>query len=49
MSQFAFLAAKSPPTTFRNSAIAKGDRRRALFRPVKRQITLRLDADLIDW
>jgi len=27
----------------------KGARRGALFRPVKRQITLRLDADLIDW
>ena len=26
-----------------------GARRGALFRPVKRQITLRLDADLIDW
>jgi uncharacterized protein (DUF4415 family) len=27
----------------------KGARRGALFRPVKQQITLRLDADLIDW
>jgi uncharacterized protein (DUF4415 family) len=26
-----------------------GARRGALFRPVKQQITLRLDADLIDW
>jgi uncharacterized protein (DUF4415 family) len=26
-----------------------GANRGALFRPVKRQITLRLDADLIDW
>ena len=26
-----------------------GARRGVLFRPVKRQITLRLDADLIDW
>jgi len=27
----------------------KGARRGALFRPVKQQITLRLDADLIEW
>ncbi len=26
-----------------------GARRGALFRPVKRQITLRLDADVIEW
>jgi uncharacterized protein (DUF4415 family) len=26
-----------------------GARRGALFRPIKQQITLRLDADLIDW
>ncbi len=26
-----------------------GARRGALFRPVKQQITLRLDADVIDW
>ena len=26
-----------------------GARRGALFRPVKQQITLRIDADLIDW
>jgi uncharacterized protein (DUF4415 family) len=26
-----------------------GERRGALFRPVKQQITLRLDADVIDW
>ena len=26
-----------------------GARRGALYRPVKRQLTLRLDADLIDW
>ncbi len=26
-----------------------GARRGALFRPVKQQITLRLDADIIDW
>jgi len=26
-----------------------GAKRGALFRPVKQQITLRLDADLIDW
>jgi uncharacterized protein (DUF4415 family) len=27
----------------------RGAKRGALFRPVKRQITLRIDADLIDW
>jgi uncharacterized protein (DUF4415 family) len=27
----------------------RGAKRGALFRPVKQQITLRLDADLIDW
>ena len=42
-----FRRTRSTPATFPSSAT--GVERGAFFRPVKQQITLRLDADLIDW